>query len=570
MKIECTPIVSGSACGELLFSDTPLSFWGGIDPETGDVIDRHHPLAGTCVRHRVLAIPSGRGSCTGSGVMLQLLASGNAPAAIVFCEAEEIITLGAIVSQRFFGRSIPILRIDRAAFEALRQVERIEIVDGRIRALSGGTTHAEDTSPDAAVPARHMLSLSDEDRRMLAGGAGEAARLAMEVIVEMASVYGAGSLVNVRQAHIDGCIYTGQAGLAFAETLADLGARVRIPTTLNAISVDRRKWRGLGVDDAFAIASERLADAYLKMGAQPTYTCAPYLLGSRPKFGDQIVWAESNAVAFANSVLGARTIKYPDYLDICIAITGRAPLAGPHTDAGRRPALKLEIARMGPIDDSFFPLLGYHVGKLSGSDIPLLTGLEAVPISDDDMKAFSAAFATTASAPMFHIAGRTPEAASGDDFAALASRVVSAADLAESWRELGGTGPASVELIALGNPHFSTSEFRSLAAFCAGRRKHADVDLIVTTGRDVYEMAKAEGTIATVEEFGATILTDTCWCMIDRPVIARSCRTVGTNSAKYAHYGPGISGLAVKFGSLGDCVEAACTGHWPGRIAAWL
>ncbi len=117
------------------------------------------------------------------------------------------------------------------------------------------------------------------------------------------------------------------------------GATLRVPTTLNSISVDQRRWRELGIDPTLGEPASALGDAYMAMGAQLSFTCAPYLLDSAPKAGEQIVWAESNAVVYANSVLGARTLKYPDYLDICIALTGRAPLIGCHLNAHYAPGL---------------------------------------------------------------------------------------------------------------------------------------------------------------------------------------------------------------------------------------
>src|SRR5690606_9047296 len=174
----------------------------------------------------------------------------------------------------------------------------------------------------------------------------------------------------------------------FARRLVEWGARVRVPTTLNAISVDRRRWRAQGVDAAFGVPAAALADAYLAMGARPSFTCAPYLLDSAPAFGEQIGWAESNAVVYANSVIGARTMKYPDFLDICIALTGRAPRAGCHLDSGRRAALALDVELPEGADDAFWPLLGYACGARSGDAIPLIVGLERSAPAPDDLKAF--------------------------------------------------------------------------------------------------------------------------------------------------------------------------------------
>lgn len=172
------------------------------------------------------------------------------------------------------------------------------------------------------------LDLTDDDRAMLEGRDGIAARQAMRIIVAMAAQQGASTLVDVTQGHIDGCIYASPANLTFAEKMADMGGKVRVPSTMNAISVDKANWRAQGVPEDFGDPAARLADAYVRMGCKPTFTCSPYLLDSAPSAGESIGWAESNAVIFANTVIGARTAKHPDFLDLCIAMTGRAPLSG--------------------------------------------------------------------------------------------------------------------------------------------------------------------------------------------------------------------------------------------------
>src|SRR5262245_6106134 len=164
------------------------------------------------------------------------------------------------------------------------------------------------------------------------GDDGPARQLAMRILVRMAPLYGATSLIRITQAHVDGAILTGNAGLEFAERLANLGGRVAVPTSLNVMSMDRQRWRELKQPVDFASRARRLGEAYLTMGAAATFTCAPYQTASAPSFGEQIAWSESNAVAFANSVIGARTNRYGDYLDICCALTGRAPAAGLHLD----------------------------------------------------------------------------------------------------------------------------------------------------------------------------------------------------------------------------------------------
>ena len=569
-------LVAGAAQGALLFADVGLSFWGGVDSATGEVIDRHHPLSGEYLAGCVLAIPSGRGSCTGSSVLMELISNGHAPAALVLAEPDEILTLGVLVAQTIFERSLPVLCIGQEAFAALRggAFARVENTEVSVFDQPPGDAWQAIDSPLQKDATHTSIELTEHDQALLDGELGKAAQVAMQIVLRMAELQGARRLVDVTQAHIDGCIYTGPASLRFARQLVQWGAKVRVPTTLNSISVDQRRWRELGVDPALGEPASALGDAYMAMGAQLSYTCAPYLLDSAPKAGEQIVWAESNAVVYANSVLGARTLKYPDYLDICIALTGRAPLIGCHLDAQRKARLQIELPALDDLDDAFYPLLGYHIGALAGSRVPLVLGLEKRKPGLDDLKAFGAAFATTSAAPLFHIAGVTPEAIDPAQVLDAGTRIpvekIRLQDLMLSWRELNSARDPRVDVVSLGNPHFSLGEFAHLARLCRGRHKHPDVVLAITCGRAVLEQAREAGHIAVIEAFGATLVTDTCWCMLGEPVIPPAATTLMTNSGKYAHYAPGLVGRKVHFASLAECVDAACSATASGRLPAWL
>src|SRR5215475_6589470 len=205
------------------------------------------------------------------------------------------------------------------------------------------------------------MVLSDTDRAMLAGARGPAAAFAMSILVKMADVYGAAELMDISQAHIDSTIYLGDATLEFAEKLAALGAKVAVPTSLNVSGVDECGWKDWAVSPEWAAKAARQMLAYEKMGAVPTWTCAPYQTQMRPSFGQQIAWGESNAIAFANSVIGARTERYPDLLDICCAITGRVPAVGLHLTAERAGQLSIALDRVPDAlqaDEQFFAVLG--------------------------------------------------------------------------------------------------------------------------------------------------------------------------------------------------------------------
>lgn len=564
-------LVAGTASGPLLHADLGLSFWGGISAQTGMVIDHQHPLYGQCITGKILAIPSGRGSCTGSAVLLELIMSGTGPAAIVFCEDETILPLGALIADALFGRSLPMVRLDRSAFQLLATARHAMVSNGHITALGvSASATARELPPLPDVD----LELTDRDRAMLEGANGPAQQLAMRIVLAMARLEGAPKLIDISQCHLDCCIYTGLVSVAIAQRMRDLGAKVQVPTTLNAISIDRNQWRVLGIPPERAAEVERQTDAYIAMGAQPSFTCAPYLLDSAPGRGEHIGWAESNAVAFANSVLGARTGKYPDYLDLCLALTGRAPFSGCHVDEHRKARLHIHAKVPADADDSLFPLLGYLVGKLSPNGIPVLTGLEATSPSRDDLKAFSAAFATTSAAPMFHIVGITPEApdlrSAMDEDTMAGSVLIGTTDLLAAWEGLNGLDTSQVACIAIGNPHSSLEELGLIADLCHGRTKSADTEAIITTSRAVLTRAKAAGLVPSLERFGFRLVTDTCWCMIEEPAISRSPGGLLTNSGKYVHYGPGLTGQRVRFAGLAACVDSAVTGMFAGAPPQWL
>ncbi|NTE37451.1 aconitase X [Agrobacterium tumefaciens] len=557
---EARSILAGSAEGPVIATTEALSFWGGVDPATGRVIDVHHPLHGICLTGGALFMPTSRGSCTGSGVLLDLILTGRAPSALVFCEAEDVLTLGALIAAEMFGKPLPVLRLDAENFARFSKAVHVRIDET--------TIEADGVSLAITPPATAHLDLGDDDRAMLEGRDGIAAQQSMRITVAMAAQQGASALVDVTQGHIDGCIYASPANLTFAEKMAEMGAKVRVPTTMNAISVDKAHWRSQGMPEDFGDPAARLADAYVRMGCRPTFTCSPYLLDSAPRAGDMIAWAESNAVIFANTVLGARTAKHPDFLDLCIALTGRAPLAGVYLEENRRPQRIVNVALPQGVDDAFWPLVGYLAGKAAPDCIPLLRGLGPAKPSRDDLKALCAAFGTTSAAPMLHIEGVTPDAALPPlETADIVT--VSLSDMAAGWSLL-NEGPEEVQLVAIGSPHASLEECHALAAEFAGRRRHADVAVIVTAGQQVIDAAGQDGTLQSLHDSGVQVLPDLCWCSISEPVFPTKTRALMTNSGKYAHYGPGLSGRAVRFGSLADCVESALTGRAPSLLPSWL
>lgn len=555
-----TIIVKATATGEVLYCDEGLSFWGGVDPETGVVIDVHHPWHGRSIAGKVLVMPTSRGSCSGSGVLLQLALNNLAPAALVFCKSESVLTLGAIIAARIFDKKIAVVYLARHAFEALSAAFEVDI-DGLLMRAGAMQVGLHPLDPAA-------LDLTCSDLSILAKDATDPMAIAMDIICAMAVALGASCLTDVSRGHIDGCILAHQANLIFAERMAELGAKVVIPTTINAISIDLHQADPYATASPFGNAARRLAEAYVTMGARPTFTCAPYFLEDVPQLGEKIGWSESNAVIFANSVLGAQTAKLPDYLDLFVAMTGRAPATEMYVEQSRRPTLILECQVPVDCDDSLWPMIGWIAGRMSPDDVPLLTGLDHLRPATDDLRALCAAFGTTSASPMLHVAGITPEAHL-DASPGAPVATIELAQIRDAWQAF-NAGPEQVDLIAIGSPHASLSEVTRFYKVLNGRSRHRDTNVILTVGRDVLAEIRVTGLLAELAACGVKVITDLCWCSITEPLIPPDTRNLMTNSGKYAHYAPGLCGRTVRFGSLRDCAEAAVSGRAINSLPDWL
>jgi predicted aconitase/predicted aconitase with swiveling domain len=582
------PCHSPSLSLPLLKSNVALSFWGGIHPRTGIVTDATHPLAGVCVSNAILCVPSARGSCTASQVLLELILEEQAPRAIVFRDADSMACVGAIIARELFDKqTIQILVVGQEGFQQI-----MESNETSASILADGSLVLGETSNDETVDeiplADDKVQFTDTEMELLTRCTTQAETMALRVIFQYAHLSSdTPSYIPIQNAHIDGCTYIGPGGLAFARRLLQAGGHVRVPTTLNAISTDMHNWAALGVDAEYATNAMALAHAYEQLGCQPSFTCAPYLLNSAPTPNQNVCWGESNAVVYANSVLGARTEKYADYLDICCAIAGIVPAVGVHVE--RRPRVVLDATHVlhtvllhddDQDVDMLFPILGHVCGALSDGKIAILLGLESWTVTKDHLKSFCAAFGTTGSSPLIHIAGITPEAKEQSVIDAFVTdcgdnrRVIDEKDLMDTFRTLDSDDSQveTVKLIALGNPHLSISECETLCSLVRligdKTTKHPDIRIMACLSRTIHAEARQLGFIEPLERFGVEFVNDTCWCMLlDEPVIPTDPNArILSNSGKYAHYGPGLTGRKFRFGSLSDCVQSATTGVYPRRL----
>ncbi len=391
----------------------------------------------------------------------------------------------------------------------------------------------------------------------------------MRLIVRAAEVTGARRLIDISAAHVDSCLYHGEASVDFVDRLVDGGARVTVPTTLNVGAVDLLHPELFNGDARLAERGRLLMDRYRALGARPTFTCAPYQLADvRPRLGDQVAWGESNAIAFCNSVLGARTNRYGDFIDIAAAITGRVPESGLHLADARRATLVLRLADDVPAglrdDDALFPVLGLVLGRRAGSAVARIDGLPPGQ-SEDRLKALGAAAASSGAVAMFHVAGSTPEADLVVEDAV--TETISLSELRDARDALTDPESSSAPLaaVSLGTPHASAGQLARYADLVGERRVHPEVECLVSTGRDVLEAA--EPAARRLQAAGVEILTDTCSYVT--PILRAREGVVMTDSAKWAYYAPGNVGARVVLASAEECLESAIAGRVRRDASRW-
>ncbi|MGE0752069.1 MAG: aconitase X [Variibacter sp.] len=410
------------------------------------------------------------------------------------------------------------------------------------------------------------LKLSPHDEALLNAGDGDAAAWAMRVLVAFAEAIGAPSLLDISRAHIDGCLYHGQASLDFVERLVATGGRVRVPTTLNVGSLDLIHPELMVASEAEQAPARRLMQAHEALGCHPSFTCGPYQTLFRPAFGEQIAWGESNAIVFANSVIGARTNRYGDFIDLCCAMSGRAPAYGLHLDENRRGEMLFRLSGFSVSQeppDTLYVAVGLIIGKQSGERIPVIEGLPP-PRSEDQLKALGAAAASTGAVGLFHAIGITPEAptlaAAFGGAAPQHTITITPGDVAAALARLSTVRDGTpLTAVCLGTPHFSRGEWEQLLAALQEIAPRRGIPIYVNTGRDTLRTLEASGAVSRAEAFNVIPVTDTCTYVTS--AMEHLTGTVMTNSGKWAHYAPGNLGVDVAFGTLADCLASAAAGH---------
>jgi len=405
------------------------------------------------------------------------------------------------------------------------------------------------------------MFLTEEERAWLGGDAGPATRRAIEIVVALARIYGAERLIPVESVQISGVSYRnlGDAGLEFLRRWAGEGARVRVPTTLNPTAMDMVDWQAQGIDPAFAVRQQEVVALFSEMGVgdgTPSPTCTPYLIGNRPGLGAHVAWAESSAVAFANSVLGARTNREGGPGAIAAAIVGRTGAYGLHLDAQRQATVRV-VAERSPYTVAEYSALGALVGQRTHDAVPCFVDLprdSRDPLLEEKLKALGAAMAATGAVALYHVVGITPEVCA-DPRLAQAPETLVVGDLAAGYAALSDPpeGEAAVDLVWIGCPHASLAEIAQVAEAVAGRTLR--VPLWVTCARPVRAAAAAQGHVALIEAAGGRVFADACLAIA--PVRDLGYRVVATPSAKGAYYLRNLARVAARFAPFETCLEVA-------------
>ncbi|MCX6650823.1 MAG: aconitase X catalytic domain-containing protein [Methanomassiliicoccales archaeon] len=385
------------------------------------------------------------------------------------------------------------------------------------------------------------MQLTPEETSMLAGKEGRGKQKAMELLAALGKIYRADRLIPITSAHLSGVSYKtiGEGGIDFLEEMAK-DSKVCVPTTLNPMGMDTERWKEMGVSEHFAKRQLHIISLYEKMGVEINCTCTPYLLTNRPKVGDHIAWAESSALSFANSVLGARTNREGGPGALAAAITGRTPNYGLHLEQNRKATHVVQVEE--GIGQDEWSIVGHTVGRKLGACVPFFRGLGH---DVNGLKSLAAAMAASGSVAMFMVEGVTPEQPAS--LAGLPTLSVTRQDLEDTVKRLRtGTKP---DLIAIGCPHLSEREMKELAAKLDGKVKKGDVEVWFCTSKGVWLRCPKER--AVLERFGK-VLCDTC--MVVAPIEGLH-KVTASDSAKACAYLPGLCSQKVFCGSQRELLE---------------
>ncbi len=385
------------------------------------------------------------------------------------------------------------------------------------------------------------MFLTKKEEQMCDGEFGETIRKSMDILVALGDIYGASKLVDITSAQVSGVSYKtiGQAGLEYLEDLASEEFEYSgINASLNPPGTDLDNWEALGFPKEFSIKQNQIVDAYGKLGISKTCTCTPYLVGNVPRFRDHVSWSESSAVAYVNSVIGARTNREGGPAALAAAIVGKTPLYGFHLKQNRRANLIVNVST--ELSGADWGALGYIVGKTVGGGVPYFK-VKNTP-NNNDLKTLGAALASSGSVALYHMENVTPEWDNADREEVEDYMFVDDKDILETRQKL-TTTDREADLICLGCPHASLEEIKNVANIVNG--KTIKNKLWICTSVSVKATADRMGYTEIIEAAGGNVVCDTC--MVVAPIEDMGFEVIGVNSAKAANYVPSMCGLDVVY-----------------------
>lgn len=418
------------------------------------------------------------------------------------------------------------------------------------------------------------MKLTSYEKEMLDGKHGEMKMKAMQVLYDLAVYYDVEEFKEIELCHDDSTVYAGEAQVAFAEFLAESGAKFSVPTTTNATACDIVKWDRQKHDVEVMSATRRIEASHVKMGAIPTWSCAPYQCGFQPSFGQQIASAESNVISYYNSIIGARTNRYAGPLELLCGIAGRVPYFGLHVTENRYAegliVLGDDVKPEYFEDDSFYTLVAYAYGSIVGDRVWAIEGLPQ-QISNENLRNFSATAASSGGIALFHIIGVTPEAQTremafgGKEPKEIVTMTME--HIKEAHKQLTNEQETEVDIVLLGCPHYSYKDCLNVEKLMAGRKVADESEIWLIVSRATVDRLKDSGLYERLLNLGVQIYSD--GCILEYRSQKLGTKSIMSDSGKFCTYCFSMRGIQPIFGNMKECIETVLQGKLVKEEKPW-
>ncbi|MEM3622171.1 MAG: aconitase X catalytic domain-containing protein [Candidatus Bathyarchaeia archaeon] len=391
------------------------------------------------------------------------------------------------------------------------------------------------------------MYLTKEEERIYDGEFGWANQICMKILVRLGELFKAEKLIPISSSHVSGVSYKtlGDAPIEFLEALANNNAKVKVKSTLNPQSLDCN-FICKRLPSELHEKQKNVLNCFKKMGFTPSLTCTPYYL-EKPKKSVHLAWAESSAVVYANSVIGAWTNREGGPSALAAAIIGKTPDYGIHQPENRQPKVLVKLEK--PLTKEIeFGALGIFLGEILKDEIPIIQGLQKA--SEDNLKQLGAALASAGMTNMFYYKDTSTKISEVEKIN------VQAEDLKRTIEKLTTTSTQKPNLIFIGCPHCSSNEIRQIAELIDNRKTKNETEFWVCTSHHIKEKSKKY--VEKIEKSGGHMLTNTCAVVTWTEKLG--IKTIMTNSAKTAHYAPTLNKAETILAPLKECIKKAYRG----------